>query len=85
MDFSLSDVNSILGDIKNLDSFQEEILQFKNIKLAIVKPNQHPPHIAFETNEFSKDDVVKLHRDKSRSCYRRDPSGNIYELIKYGD
>ena len=60
-------------------------LQFKNIKLAIVKPSQHPPHIAFETSEFSKDDVVKLHRDHSRSCYKRDPSGNIYELIKYGD
>ena len=58
-------------------------LQFKNIKLAIVHPKQHPAHIAFEVDSFSENDIVKLHRDGSSSAYKKDPSGNIYELIKY--
>jgi len=58
-------------------------LQFQNIKLAIVHPKQHPAHIAFEVDSFSEDDRVKSHRDGSRSAYKKDPSGNIYELIKY--
>ncbi len=58
-------------------------LQFKNIKLAIVSPKQHPAHIAFCVDSFSKEDRVKLHRDGSSSCYKKDPDGNIYELIKY--
>ena len=58
-------------------------LQFKNVKLAIVHPKQHPAHIAFEVDSFSEDDKVKAHRDGSESAYKKDPSGNIYELIKY--
>ena len=27
----------------------------------------------------------KLHRDGSESVYKRDPWGNIYELVKYPD
>ena len=58
-------------------------LQLKNIKLAIVHPKQHPAHIAFEVDSFSENDIVKSHRDGSESAYKKDPSGNIYELIKY--
>ena len=58
-------------------------LQFQNIKLAIVHKQQHPAHIAFEVSSFLESDVVKSHRDGSFSSYRKDPDGNIYELIKY--
>ena len=58
-------------------------IQFENIKLAFVIRGQHPPHIAFEVDDFSEDDKVKGHRDGSESAYKRDPFGNIYELIKY--
>ena len=40
-------------------------------------------HIAFEVDEFQEGDVIKEHRDGSKSVYKKDPFGNIYELIKY--
>jgi catechol 2,3-dioxygenase-like lactoylglutathione lyase family enzyme len=64
------------------DEFEGEILyadetwsfvQMENIKLAFVVKSQHPEHIAFEVD----------HRDGTISVYKRDPFGNIYELIKY--
>ena len=58
-------------------------VQFKNIKLAFVVKKQHPSHIAFEVEEFEEGEVVKEHRDGSKSVYKKDPFGNIYELIKY--
>ena len=58
-------------------------IQFENIKLAFVVKRQHPAHFAFEVSNFSKNDKVKTHRDESMSCYKRDPWGNIYELVKY--
>lgn len=60
-------------------------VQFENIKLAFVIKEQHPAHFAFEVNDFSETDTVKKHRDNTESVYRRDPWGNIYELIKYED
>ena len=58
-------------------------VQLDNIKIAFVIKTQHPPHIAFEVEEFDPSDKVKLHRDGSRSIYKRDPWGNIIEYIKY--
>ncbi len=55
-------------------------VQFENIKLAFVMPDQHPAHIAFEEKSLK---TGKLHRDGSRSVYKKDPFGNFYELIKY--
>ena len=54
-------------------------LQFENIKLALVLPQDHPPHIAFE------DDTIEgtEHRDGSESVYDHDTFGNIIEKIKY--
>jgi len=48
--------------------------------LALVLPQDHPPHIAFE------DETVKggeKHRDLSESVYEHDTFGNIIERIKY--
>lgn len=57
-------------------------VEFDNVKLAFVVKNQHPMHIAFEVESFGED-KPKKHRDGSSSVYKRDPFGNIYELIKY--
>jgi len=74
------------------DNFDAEILyaddtwsfvQFENIKIAFVVKEQHPEHIAFEVDSFEEGDRVKKHRDGTISVYKRDPFGNIYELIKY--
>ena len=74
------------------DQFDGEILyadetwsfvQMDNIKLAFVVKSQHPEQIAFEVDDFEEGDHIKEHRDGSKSVYKRDPFGNIYELIKY--
>ena len=56
------------------------IIQFKNIKLAFVLKEQHPPHFAFECNELSEG---VTHRDGSISVYKKDPWGNNFELVRY--
>jgi catechol 2,3-dioxygenase-like lactoylglutathione lyase family enzyme len=56
-------------------------LEFANIKLALVTPNQHPPHIAFVSQTAEKFGTLVEHRDKSRSTYIKDPSGNTVEVI----
>jgi len=57
-------------------------VQFKNIKMAFVKRGTHPPHFAFEVEDFEDGDVVKEHRDGTLSTYKKDPWRNVYELIK---
>ena len=70
---------------KNRDcevSYQNETwaeLQFENIKLALVLPQDHPPHIAFEDDSIEGTE----HRDGSESIYEHDTFGNIIEKIKY--
>ena len=72
---------------KNRDckvSYQDESwaeLQFENIKLNLVLPHQHPPHIAF-VDEDLKDEHV-THRDGSKAKYEHDGFGNMIEKIKY--
>ena len=58
-------------------------VEFENIKLAFVVKQQHPAHFAFLVEDFSENDKVKTHRDGSESTYKKDPWGNIYELIRY--
>ena len=56
------------------------LIGFKNVDLALVLPNEHPPHIAF-IDETIKDGTI--HRDGSESIYDHDTFGNIIEKIKY--
>jgi len=56
------------------------LVEFENVKLAFVVKSQHPPHFAFEVEHL---EGGTLHRDGSRSVYKRDPWGNLYELVKY--
>jgi catechol 2,3-dioxygenase-like lactoylglutathione lyase family enzyme len=55
-------------------------LQFSNLRLALVVPGQHPPHIAFTHPEAEKFGKLKQHRDGTRSVYIRDPAGNSVEI-----
>ena len=55
-------------------------LQFDNIKLALVLPQDHPPHIAFVDESIENG---TKHRDGSESIYEHDTFGNIIEKIKY--
>jgi len=57
------------------------LLDFANLKLALVIPSQHPPHIAFEHDEAERFGTLKPHRDGTRSVYISDPAGNPVEIL----
>jgi catechol 2,3-dioxygenase-like lactoylglutathione lyase family enzyme len=57
------------------------MLEFANLKLALVIPSQHPPHIAFVHPEAGRFGTLKAHRDGTRSVYVRDPAGNAVEIL----
>lgn len=65
--------------------YQDEswaFLEFKNISLALVLPDQHPIHIAFEKDDADKYGDLTLHRDGTASIYIDDPFGNKIEILK---
>ena len=64
--------------------YQDEtwaFLKFANIKLALVIPEQHPPHLAFVTPKAETYGTLKTHRDGTRSIYVNDPAGNSVEVM----
>ena len=60
------------------------MLNFDNIQLALVLPEEHPPHICFE-KRLPKSIPAKEHRDGTKSVYDFDPSGNMVELLDSKD
>ena len=57
------------------------LLAFDNISLALVRPQQHPPHVAFVTDTVDAfGDPVK-HRDGTASVYIEDSEGNTVEML----
>jgi extradiol dioxygenase family protein len=56
------------------------LLDFENVKLALVMPDQHPPHIAVLRNDAESFGELTIHRDGTRSCYIKDPYGNAVEI-----
>jgi catechol 2,3-dioxygenase-like lactoylglutathione lyase family enzyme len=56
-------------------------LDFENTKLALVIPEQHPPHLAFTSPDAASFGPLKTHRDGTRSTYVRDPAGNSVEIM----
>lgn len=65
-------------------TYQDEtwaLLQFANASLALVIPDQHPPHLGFESPDAEQFGPLKLHRDGTRSIYIHDPSGNSVEVL----
>jgi catechol 2,3-dioxygenase-like lactoylglutathione lyase family enzyme len=57
------------------------LLDFDNLQVALVIPEQHPPHIAFSHPAADKFGVLKTHRDGTRSTYVSDPAGNSIEIM----
>ena len=57
------------------------LLAFENVRLALVIPSQHPPHVAFVSPEAEKFGPLKPHRDGTRSIYLTDPAGNKVEIL----
>ena len=56
------------------------LVEFANISLAFVLPEQHPPHLAL-LREPSTYGEPKKHRDGTRSVYLQDPAGNKVEVL----
>jgi catechol 2,3-dioxygenase-like lactoylglutathione lyase family enzyme len=65
-------------------SYQDEtwaMLEFANMRLALVVPQQHPGHIAFVHPDAEKFGTLKPHRDGTRSVYIKDSAGNHVEIL----
>lgn len=58
------------------------LLQFANIKLALVVEAQHPAHLAFVHDNPENFGKLEHHRDGTRSVYIEDSEGNAIELIE---
>ena len=66
--------------------YQDEswaMLEFENIKLALVLPNQHPFHFAILKDDVESYGDPVTHRDGSVSVYIKDRSGNNIEILRY--
>ena len=57
------------------------LLHFANMSLALVVPEQHPPHLGLVSGHAETFGTLKTHRDGTRSCYVRDPAGNSVEIL----
>lgn len=57
------------------------MLSFANIHLALVLPNQHPPHLGFTHPNAETFGELKTHRDGTRSTYIPDCAGNAVEIL----
>ena len=58
------------------------MLAFENISLALVKAEQHPPHLAVEYEQADQYGPLKRHRDGTESIYIKDSEGNSIELLR---
>ena len=66
-------------------SYQDDtwaMLQFKNINLALVFPEQHPPHIAIESPDAGQFGTLTKHRDGTESVYITDSEDNVLEVMQ---
>ena len=62
------------------------MLDICGTQIALTLADKHPPHIAFSIDpaeDWQSGIEVNTHRDKSQYVYKKDPSGNTIELIKY--
>ncbi|MDX1962784.1 MAG: VOC family protein [Pirellulales bacterium] len=77
-------VNWYTSNFRCTISYQDAtwaLLTFANTQLALVIPEQHPPHIAFSHPQAEKYGPLKAHRDGTRSTYIADCAGNVVELM----
>ena len=57
------------------------LLQFANLKLALVLPSQEPPHLAFLREDALQFGELSRRNDGLLSTYLSDPTGNVVELV----
>lgn len=57
------------------------LLTFANTRLALVIPEQHPPHLGMVSPRAEDFGPLKTHRDGTRSCYVHDVAGNAVEIL----
>ncbi len=57
------------------------LLRFANIRLALVTPDQHPPHVALYSDAAERFGPLVRHRDGTRSVYIEDSEGNAVEIM----
>lgn len=57
------------------------LLEFQNAKLALVIPEEHPPHVAINRSDAEAFGKLVTHRDGTRSVYINDPCGNAVEIM----
>ncbi len=65
--------------------YQDEtwgLLRFQNLRVALVLPEDHPPHIGFFHESAESFGELTTHRDGTRSIYITDSEGNSVELMK---
>ena len=68
--------------------YQDEtwaLLEVGDTRIALVIPEEHPPHLAFEWSEAGDFGSLVEHRDGTSSLYIEDPFGNKIELMKPQD
>ena len=58
------------------------LLSFANIKLALVKSEQHPKHFAVERSDAKDFGELTRHRDGTETVYINDPWENSIEILK---
>ncbi len=57
------------------------MLEFANIKLALVTPGMHQPHIGIVRLDADKFGPLTVHRDGTKSVYIKDNAGNSVEIL----
>ncbi|MEO8328033.1 MAG: VOC family protein [Nitrospirota bacterium] len=58
------------------------LLAFANTKLALVLPQDHPPHFALSRPDANKFGDLVTHRDGLNSVYITDAFGNSIEVLE---
>ena len=58
------------------------LLDFANTKIALVLPQEHPPHIAVTRPDANKFGELTTHRDGLHSVYITDMFGNSIEILE---
>jgi extradiol dioxygenase family protein len=58
------------------------LLEFDNVSLALVLPDQHPAHFAVERDDAARYGSLNVHRDETKSVYIEDPWKNNVEILQ---
>jgi catechol-2,3-dioxygenase len=56
-------------------------LAFANCGLALVRAEQHPPHVAIQATNLAQYGPATSHRDGTKSVYISDIDGNAVEML----